>query len=177
MPTTLALVFISSLLGAVAMYQSDRHRRYVAARRGPQHSASRARAGQCVSTLVRDGHVGDAALGSPVRTLSRVAPADAPTKVLESFVADGTVHTSVSTDDVVMVRVWSRGRLVLASGETRREYGPAWALGPAMAGWEIHVVDTSGGVVRCYGGPGTSIDDDLARLQTRIPSVALASAG
>jgi hypothetical protein len=45
-----------------------------------------------------------------------------------------------------------------------------------MAGWEIHLVTASGDVFRCYGGPASSADDDLARLRTRIQGAVLAQA-
>ncbi len=90
--------------------------------------------------------------------------------------ADGTPYTTVNVGQVVMARAWSRGHLVLAFGETRREYGAAWALGPGMAGWEIHLVDASGGVMRCYGGPGIAVDADLDRLRTRLQAVVLSHA-
>ncbi|MDT4925751.1 MAG: hypothetical protein QOG01_3464, partial [Pseudonocardiales bacterium] len=69
---------------------------------------------------------------------------------------------------VIMARVWSRGLLVLEFGGMRSDYGSPWPVSPEIAGWEIHLVDACGRVFRCYGGPDSSIDDDLDRLRARI---------
>lgn len=175
MPAILALLAISLLLAGVAIYQSRRHHG-----RSPApsklHAVNSQPSIRRVGSLVREGHIGDGELGVPVRTLARIAPPEQPAKALEVLNPDGSTHTSLKAGQVVMARAWSKGHLVVAFGETRREYGPAWALGPGMAGWEIHLVDSTGGIVRCYGGPGTQVDDDLDRLRTRLQAVVLAHA-
>jgi hypothetical protein len=67
-----------------------------------------------------------------------------------------------------MARVWSRGLLVLEFGSMRREYGPSWPVSPEIAGWEIHLVDASGQILRCYGGPEGLVSEDVDRLRARV---------
>lgn len=113
---------------------------------------------------VRTGHIGDADLDAAVAASFRVAPAGSPGHALEVFGQNGAHLADLDIADIVMVRGWSRSRLVLSYGEMRPAYGSAWPAGPAVAGWEIHLVDASGRVVRCLGTPGTSLDAELARL-------------
>ena len=53
---------------------------------------------------------------------------------------------------------------------------PSWALGPNLAGWELHIVLASGEMLRCYGVPASAAADDLDRLRTRIQHVVLEQA-
>ena len=176
MPATLELLAIALVFAGIALYQSRRHRLADTAQPTPLRATKAPAGARRVGALVRDGHVGDAELGAPTRAISRIAPADQTSTALEVNRADGSSYTTVNVGQVVMARAWSRGHLVLAFGETRREYGPAWAVGPGMAGWEIHLVDAAGGVMRCYGGPGMAVDADLDRLRTRLQAVALSHA-
>jgi hypothetical protein len=126
--------------------------------------------------LTRIGQIGTAALPEPVRASMRIAPSDAATTAVELFAADGTELATIPAHRVVMARGWSRGRLLLSYGEMRREYGTSWPLGPNLAGWEVHLVDASGAVYRCYGAPHTDQSADLERLHTRLQALVLAEA-
>jgi hypothetical protein len=126
--------------------------------------------------LARFGRIGASTQPEPVRSLITIASSEGSANALEVSSVDGSVHESVAAHDVVMARGWSRGHLIVAFGETRREYGPSWALGPAMAGWEIHLVTATGKTLRCYGAPGSSADADLARLHERIQNAVLPQA-
>jgi hypothetical protein len=177
MLAAIPLLGFSLVAAFAASYYARRHRRSVAPRPVALHSvATRTAIGRRVPGLTRAGHIGDAAQPDPVRSMiSIAAPAEAGS-ALDVTLTDGTVLEHVPASDVVMARGWSRGHLVVAFGETRREYGPSWALGPAMAGWEVHLVTTNGRVLRCYGPPASVADEDLARLRERIQSAVLAQA-
>jgi hypothetical protein len=170
------LVF--SLVAALAAaYFAWRHRRSVSPRPVALHAvATRTAVGRRAPGLTRIGSIGDATQPDPVRSLIAIATPDEANSALAISLADGTVLERVSAANVVMARGWSHGHLVVAFGETRREYGPSWALGPGMAGWEVHLVTSSGKVLRCYGAPGSVVDEDLARLRDRIQSAVLAQA-
>lgn len=171
------LLVFSLVAALTAHYYARRHRRSVAPRPVALHSvAARATVGRRVPGLTRAGHIGDAVQPDPIRSMISIATPEGVDSALDVTLSDGTVLEHVEADDVVMARAWSRGHLVVAFGETRREYGPSWALGPAMAGWEVHLVTTNGKVLRCYGPPGSVADDDLARMRERIQSAVLAQA-
>ena len=127
--------------------------------------------------LVRIGHIGAAHAPDPVRAAMRVAPTDAPTRALELFAADGTELASLPAHRIVVARGWSRGHLLLSFGEMRREYGTSWPLGPNLAGWEIHLVDSAGVTYRCYGPPQVTLATEIERLHSRLQSLVLAEAG
>jgi hypothetical protein len=172
MPAIVPFLLVSVILAAIAIVQSRRQHRP-----GKVQSVAAAPAsGRRMGTLTRRGRVGDAQLGAPVRSTVAIAPGDSPATALDLLASDGTELAHVNVSDAIMVRGWSKGHLVIAFGEARRDYGPSWGLGPALAGWEIHLVTATGEVLRCYGGPGSSADDDLARLRTRIQGAALAQA-
>jgi hypothetical protein len=177
MPASIPLLMFSLVLALVAAYYARRHRRCVPSSRISPHAvATRTPVGRRVPGLARRGRIGDATQPDPVRVLISIAAADEPVAALDICATDGSVLEQIAAADVVMARGWARGRLTVAYGETRRAYGPAWALGPAMAGWEIHVVTASGKVVRCYGAPGSVADEGLVRLRERIQSAVLAQA-
>ena len=177
MLAAIPLLGFSLIAALTASYYARRHRRSVAPRPTALHSvATRTAVGRRVPGLTRAGHIGDAAQPDPVRSMISIAAPDDADSALDISLTNGTTLEHVDAADVVMARGWSRGHLVVAFGETRREYGPSWALGPAMAGWEVHVVTTNGTVLRCYGPPGSLADEDLARLRGRIQSAVLAQA-
>jgi hypothetical protein len=168
MPANVYLLLVDLALATVAGLVVRRERRPRARARFDE--ADR------IASLVRIGRVGDPEFAEPVRSCVRIAPSDDSALALAVFAADGTQLTSISADEVVMARCWSGGRQIVSLGEPRPVYGPFWPLGPNVAGWEIHVVSAGGETVRCYGAPGTSLDDDLARLESRIRIVPLARA-
>lgn len=172
MPVTVPLLLVSLILALVAIAQSRRPHRTASLRVVPQVKPVSKR----VSSLLRTGHIGDGVLGDPVRTTVRIAPVDAPHIALEISDLTGQVLAQLTVAETVMARGWSSGHVVLGFGETRREYGPSWALGPNLAGWELHLVSASGEMLRCYGVPASAAADDLDRLRTRIHHVVLEQA-
>jgi hypothetical protein len=160
----LPLVLVSVALAAVVSTQAWEHRRRSTAEREIDDSTT---AGP-TSSLVRIGRVGDRALATPVRASVVVAPGGSPGTALTMSQYNNTDLASWGSAQIVMARGWSGGRLLVSIGKSRHEYGPAWPLGPNIAGWEIHLVNTAGDTVRCYGAPGALLDADLLRLQTTI---------
>jgi hypothetical protein len=172
MPVILPLLLVSLILAVLAIIQARQAR---LSRESPV-SQPGARSGRQTATLVRRGRVGDAELGAPSWSTILVAPVESPTAALKVLASDGTVVGHVNASDVVAVRAWSKGHLMLTFGGSRREYGHSWALSPAMAGWEINFVTATGDILRCYGAPGSSANDDLSRLRARLHGNALAQA-
>ena len=169
-----SIPLLAFTLGAAlfAVQHARRHRNSTGPAVAPATSIS---TGRRVPGLTRLGRVGDARQPDPARALISIASMDDPgTALVVTSFDGGTV--AVAASDVVMARGWSRGHLVVAFGETRREYGPSWALGPALAGWELHVVTASGATLRCYGAPGSAVDDELVRLHERIQLAVLPQA-
>jgi hypothetical protein len=170
MPVIYPFLLLSVILAAVAIVQSRRQRRPVTS----QSVASVPASGPRMGTLTRCGHVGDAELGAPVRSTAAIAPGDSPATALDLLASDGAELAHVNVSEAIMVRGWSRSQIVIAFGDARPDHGPSWGLGPALAGWEIHLVTATGEVFRCYGGPGSSADDELARLRSRFQGAVLA---
>jgi hypothetical protein len=174
MVAVIPLLTFSLLAALNTVYYARQHRR-LGARRVPLHAvATRESVGRRIPALARIGRLGDAKVSDPIRAMVAIAAPGSATTAVEVFAADGSELAQASAHDIVMARGWSRGHLVVAFGETRREYGPSWALGPGMAGWEIQLVKADGTVLRCYGAPGSVVDEDLARLRARIQSAVLA---
>jgi hypothetical protein len=167
MLAVIPLVAISAVLAVVGLVRARANRRPVAPRIAvPETGQSR------FPALTRIARTGEALPADPARCVARVAEQDAPGAAIELTGPDGTVLAELATSRVVMARGWSRGHLILSFGESRPIYGTSWPLGPNVAGWEIHLVDAGGRVVRCYGAPGSSLDSELARLHSRLQAAA-----
>jgi hypothetical protein len=168
-PVNVYLLLVDLALAVVAGLLVRRNRR-------PRAVSERTDKADRIASLVRIGRVGDPEFADPVRSSVRIAPSDDSASALEVFGADGAHVTSIGAGEVVMARCWSGGRQVVSLGSPRPVYGPFWPLGPNVAGWEIHLVSAEGATLRCYGAPGTSLGDELARLESRIRAVPLARA-
>lgn len=170
MLSTLPFLLVSLGVATVVLYQARRLRGGVPVR--PVLSSSNPR----VPALLRIGRIGVEAHGKATRCTARVAPVDAPDSAIVVHGANGTVLADVATTDLVMARAFTGGRCAVSFGEARREFGQTWPLGPEVAGWEIHLVDVTGTITRCYGTPGSRLDLDIERLRRRIEHTLLAEA-
>lgn len=167
----LPLSMVSLLLAAFASDRAYRQRRGTRRARGNDPEQS----GHAVPVLVRTGRIGEQ-LARPVRATAEIAPAASPDEALRVVDATGQVLESVGHAQVVMARGWSDGALVLEYRRTRESYSAPWPAGRNIAGWELHLVTTTGESIRCYGAPGTTLNGDLARLSVSLP-VRLLRAG
>ncbi|HET6876036.1 MAG TPA: hypothetical protein VFH38_00750 [Jatrophihabitans sp.] len=175
MLSTLPFLLVTLGVAIVALYQARRLRGGVPSR--PVVSrATDTPTGTRVPALLRVGRIGIEAHGRATRCTARVAPADQPNSAIIVYAANGTVLADVPTADLVMARAFTSGRCAVSFGEARREFGQTWPLGPEVAGWEVHLVDVSGTITRCYGMPGSQLDLDVERLRRRIEQALLAEA-
>jgi hypothetical protein len=167
MPAAIPFILISVLLAVIAVAQGRRHsHRHIAKLAAAGRASVKTAPAHKRTALVRVGRVGSTVLANPVRSRVIIAPEGSARTAFE--VTGSGLTANVPVAGVIMARVWSRGLLVLEFGSMGREYGSAWPVSPEIAGWEIHVVDASGQILRCYGGPEGLIDDDVARLSSRV---------
>jgi hypothetical protein len=117
--------------------------------------------------LARLGRAGKP-LAAPSRLAFKVLPANEPGTALEILSLTGEHVRRVPISHIAMARGWSGGRLVLASGRARDDFGPPWPLGPNLAGWELHIGTLTGESIRCYGTPGATLDSELSALQDQL---------
>ena len=128
-----------------------------------------------LEAAVRRGKVGTSVLSEQIRTTAVIAPADDSETALALFKLDGSPLLTLATADIAMARGWTKGRMVVARGENRREFGPAWPLNPTENGWELKLVTVSGKVYRCAGDT-LNVEGELARLHKRINDAVFAHA-
>lgn len=169
MPADIPFLLLGAVLVAVGVLAASRHR-------APAPHPGVPAVGP-LPALARIGRLGDPGLADPQRALAHVAPTGSPQAAVQLVGTDGTLLAEVALPDVVMARGWSGGSLLLTFGENRRDYGPSWPLGRNVAGWEIHLVDRAGTLLRCSGVPGAGAARELDRLHDRIVGTALARAG
>jgi hypothetical protein len=78
-------------------------------------------------------------------------------------------HFVIPLADVRSMSVWVRGRAVATVGDPAELSAPfCYPLSGELAGWELEITTTNGGVVRCYGALGSEIQLDLARLRRAL---------
>lgn len=159
---TLLYGLLSVLLAAAAGDLARRHRRPL--RLGTHRIATRNRP---MPVLLRTAPSGGT-LSRPERTTALVAPLAVPGSALVIVDAGGKPSRVVELHDVALARGWSHGELVLAVGRPSASERAAWPVGRNLAGWELHLVTLDGAAIRCYGAPGTSLADDLRRLQDEL---------
>jgi hypothetical protein len=169
----LATLPFAAVLLAVSLVAIGRSRRVTHAapvRSLPSRAAAR------VVASAQLGRIGAATLAEPMRSMVTVAPANRADVALELEGMDGALLVRLAPEHIVMARGWSRGHLLLSFGESRPAYGVRGTSAPAAAGWEIHLVDVTGRVLRLHGAPGASLDEELVRVHTRIHEALLARA-
>lgn len=169
MPATLPLALLCLVLGLVVVGRSRRLNRSAAE---PVAEPVRHR----MHAAAQFGQVGATTLTEPIRSMAYVAPVGSASVAIDVEGMDGGPLARTATDHVVMARGWSRGHLVLSFGAMRPAYVRCGPFPMSDSGWEIHLVEASGRLVRLRGLPGAVLDDDLLRLHYRLREALVAHA-